>query len=188
MCFKTTCLYCYYINLKSKEMDNRSIQRGIGVFCDAHYLASCSCNIWLDLLDQHSHLGYCMKDSSIKSSVKAYADDLSLLKSQKPQKTVRNWSPSLMTSWGGLDQWRRNHANYRQMSITRHEAICPEEAKAGEHKIQYVIYDPKLTTNRRVNYTTIVPQMMWPAPGYVTTCTTNPCESSASLSSKIWRL
>ena len=71
-----------YIHVKTKDLTTDWIHCAIGVFqaCPLScILFLAKFNLCLDLLDQHSHLGNCMKDSSTKSSVKAYADDHTLI-------------------------------------------------------------------------------------------------------------
>ena len=135
-----------YIHVKTKEWTTDWIHCGIGVLqgCPLSCILFLAVfNLCLDLLDQHSHLEYCMKDSSIKSSVKAYADDLTLI-ARNPedcQKLVNvvddflRWTRSVKTK----PRKCRSHAMKR--------FVPNKKQKQEGHKIQYVVYDPKLTIN-----------------------------------------
>ena len=71
-----------YIRVETKEWTTDWIHCGIGVFqgCPLSCILFLAVfNLCLNLLDEYSQLGYCMSNSTIRSSAKAYADDLTLI-------------------------------------------------------------------------------------------------------------
>ena len=68
-----------YIRVKTKEWTTNWIHCGIGVFqgCPLSCILFLAVfNLCLNLLDEYSQLGYCMSNSTIRSSAKAYTDDV----------------------------------------------------------------------------------------------------------------
>ena len=133
-----------YIRVKTKEWTTDWIHCGIGVFqgCPLSCILFLTVfNLCLDLLDKYSHLGYCISDSTIRSSAKAYADDLTLI-ARSPEDCQK-----LINIVNQFLRWTRT-MKAKPIKCQSHamKKYVPNKMQRRKgHKTQYVAYDPKLT-------------------------------------------
>ena len=97
-------------------------------------------NPCLDLLDQSSHLGYCISKSDITSSAKAYADDLTLIvKNQEGCQQLINTVDDF------LKRTRTMKAKPLKCKSHAMKKFVPsQKQKQDGHTTQYVAYEPQL--------------------------------------------
>ena len=132
-----------FICVKTKEWTTDWIQCCIGVFqgCPLSCILFLAIfNLCLDLLDQSSHLGYCMSKSDITSSAKAYADDLTLI-AKNPEGYQQ-----LISVVDDFLKWTRT-MKAKPVKCKSHamkKFVPSKQQKQDGHMTLYVAYDPQL--------------------------------------------